>query len=595
MIRELIGSKPCVGILAHIDPRTYHVRDIPEGSVRASQLPVVMKRLGKVAALAESITLWDGSRIKIVKASIPVGGPREAAIVQKEFEEAGVIAVIHSMATWSMGWETQFFGHPEWLHLYEAMNGTAWPGAVLLNSLRASATAHLTPVWCSYPPDVEGLSVEDEGLHHVTIRNITQFLKCAAAIAMMRGKGYASMGHVSMGIAGSEGISDIYAHWFGMKFMHVDQLEIYMRITNGMYDKEEAERAKNWFFETFKGKIDLENKRSREEIKKLVDFLILQALVVRDIMRGNDCIKDEERSNGMNALLGGTAGQRYWTDWLPNFDLPEALLTSTFDWNGQRPPITLATEDDGLNGMGMLWAAMLTGFSSLFADLRTYWSPKIVKKLYQADISNVAPTGFLHLINSGPAALDWGTDPATEDPNERMRAAVDAVTWHPADLGYFPNDGLSTHFRTPGGLPVTMIRFNRVGLELTLTVIEGHTIQLPENVANAVRMATNPTWPDTFVVAENVNLKEVLEQNSITALKHALVRHVDTLDVMSEDIDPNHVGCAIGHKGREILLLAAMHRIPVDFHNIPDSWYPTLWQRLGGDRAACKILGPRYA
>ncbi len=574
MIRSLVGNPPTVGIYATIDPRTYPVPDIPEGSVKAQQMPVVMNRLDKVVKLAEEIRMYDGSKLKVVKGSIPVGGPRDAAIVQKEFEEAGVSIVINSMCTWSMGWETSFFGHPEWITAYEAMNGTSWPGAVLLNSKRASATAHLSPVFCIYPPDVEDMD-PSAPLHPESIRRITQFLKCAGSVAMMRGKTYASIGHVSMGIAGSEVISDILARWFGMKMAHVDQIELMMRIQKGMYDKDEAKKATEWFFKSFEGRIDPNNKRSADHIKKLVDYLVLMTLVIRDIMRGNDVIEDEERSQGLNALFGGTAGQRYWTDWLPNFDFPEAINSSTFDWNGIRAPIIQATENDFLNGMGMQWGTMITGFASLFADLRTYWSPKKIRDATGVDIESIAPTGFLHLINSGPAALDWATDPSMKPDEKRMESAIKGTEWHPASLGYFPGDGLSTQFITPGGLPITMIRFNRVGPDVTVSVIEGHTIELPANVAKYVRERTDPTWPDTFVIADCI----------------------DTFDVMNRGIDPNHVSAAIGHVGEEILTMAAMLRIPVDYHNIAEEriFRPTLWTRLGGDRLACSKLGPLYA
>lgn len=573
-LRTLVGNPPTVGIYVAIDPRTFSVPGIPEGSVKAQQMPVVMNRLGKVVKLAESIEMYDGTKLKVVKGSVPVGGPRDAAIVQKEFEQAGVSIVLNSMCTWSMGWETNFLGHPDWITAYEAMNGTAWPGAVLLNSKRASATAHRQPVFCIYPPDVEEMDPAAP-LHPESIRRITQFLKCAGSIAMMRGKSYASIGHVSMGIAGSELSSDILARWFGMKLIHVDQIEILMRIERKMYDQDEVNRAYDWFFKTFEGRIDPYKKMATHDHKVLVEKLVKMTLVIRDIMRGNDVIKDEERSQGANALFGGTAGQRYWTDWYPNFDFPEAINSGTFDWNGPRPPMVQATENDFLNGMSMQWGTMLTGFATLFADLRTYWSPKKIKEATGVDICSYVPTGFLHLINSGPAALDWATDPSLMPAEERIKQAIKEIEWHPASPGYFPGGGLSTHFVTPGGLPITMIRLNRIGQDLTLSVIEGHTVQLPENVAEYVRQRTDPTWPDTFVMADGI----------------------DTFDVMNKGIDPNHVSAAIGHIGEEVMAMAAMLRIPVDYHNIAENriFRPTLWTRLGGDRETCKVLGPLYA
>jgi L-fucose isomerase len=284
------------------------------------------------------------------------------------------------------------------------------------------------------------------------------------------------------------------------------------------------------------------------------------------------------------------------TDWHPNWDFTEVFLNSMFDWNGDRPPITLATENDGLNGMSMLWGTMMTGLSALFADLRTYWSPEILIEKAGVDISKVAPSGLLHLINSGPAALEWGTDPRLNDPEVRAEMAIKGVEWHPAEKGYFPHDGLSVHFRTPGEVPVTMIRFNRVGLQPTITVIEGHTVDPGNEAAQFIHERTNPTWPDTVVVAEDVDLGEIMiNGGGIGNLQRALKRYVSTQAVMEVGIDPNHVACAAGHIGREICLLAAMHRIPVDFTNVVEPWVPTLWQRLGGDREACKQLGPLYA
>jgi len=581
MMRELVGKPVTVGIVGLIDPRTYQAPGLEGGSVKAAQLPVVMRRLRQVAKVVMGIKLYDGSPLKVVVAGIPVGGPRDAAIVQQMFEEAGVDCVINSMATWSMGWETQPFGHPEWPVLYEAMNGTNWPGAVLLNSLRASATAHLRPVWCSYPPDVEGLPGSSGELHPVTVQRIQQFLKAAAAITIMRGKSYASIGHVSMGIAGSEPVSDVLSRWFGMKLAHVDQLEAYMRVTQGMYDKEEAQRAVEWFLKTFEGRIDPQGKRTPAATERLVEqWLVPMTLVVRDIMRGNDAIQDEERSQGLNAIVGGTAGQRYWTDWCPNWDFPEAILSSMFDWNGHRPPITLATENDWANGLGMLWGTLLTGYSSLFADLRTYWSPKALEAIgYAAEVHGTKRVGILDLRNSGPAALEWGTDVANLNIDARRAAAIEAVEWHPANLGYFPHDGLSTQFQTPGNRQVTLLRLNRIGPDLTLSVFEGQTVKLPAEIAKKIGEATDPTWPVTFVTVDR-------EEGSLSSY-----------EVMSRGIDPNHVVAAIGHIGTEVLTLAAMLRIPVDCHNIPEKriWRPTLWTRLGGDREACRALGPLYA
>lgn len=573
---RVIGGMPTIGLYATIDPRTYPDPAVGGKSAREQQEPIVRHRLELVKSLLESIVLSDGTHPRVVCSTILVGGPREAAAVCRDFEVAGVNIVVNSMATWSMGYETDAtIGHPEWIVALEAMNGTQWPGAVLLNARRAAANAHLRPVYSIYPPDVELNPVVDS-LHPETIGQLAEFVVCAAAVVKMRGTSYASMGHISMGIGGSENISDVFDRWFGMKLIHVDQLEILKRIEKGMFDPDERIRAATWFMNKFVGRIDPSAKRSPAVIERLIhDWLVPMTLVVRGLMRGDNSIKDSERAMGLNALVGGTTGQRYWTDYFPNFDFTEAWLSSTFDWNGSRPPITVATENDGLNGMGMLLANFLTGRAALFADLRTYWSAEAVRKELDGDLFEAeCPDGFLDLRNSGPAALDWSTDPRLGG-DQLVENVTNNTVWQPAALGYFPHDGLSTQFRTPGRIPVTLLRLNRIGLDLTLSIAEGHTVELPGKLADAISGWTNPTWPETFVTLGP-----------------------ETRSYMERGNDPNHVVAAVGHIGCSLVILASMLRIPVDCHTnfeAKDALRPTLWKRLGGDREACRRLGPRYA
>lgn len=596
MVPPLVHKPVTIGLVSCIDPRTYPVPDILEGSVKAQQRPVVLGRQAQLKVLLEQITLWDDSKLKIVVGSTVVGGPREAAVVQQEFEEAGVDIVIFNMATWSMGWGTQFFGHPEWITAHVAVNGTAWPGAVLLNSLRASATTHGQQVFSIYPPDVEE---KGSDVHPYTVRRLNQFVLAAAAVVIMRGSTYDSIGHISMEIQGCEVPSDVLHRRFGMKLQHHDQIEVLARIQKGMFDPAEADRATAWFFQQFAGRIDPREKRNPAAVRTLVrEWLVPMTLVVRGMMRGDPYIKDEERSQGCNALCAGTAGQRWWTDHYPNWDFTEAMLTSCYDWNGARPPITVATENDVLQGLGMAMGSIITGGrGSLFADLRTFWSVPKIQAVSGCNIADIAPTGLLHLINSGSFSTNWATDPRIADPAEYMQKAIAGTVWEPAELGYFPNDGLSSHGLTPADIPVTLLRLNRIGSDVTFTVVEGHTINLPEPAYKHVRGTTNPTWPDTFVVPEHVDLAQVIARNDIFALRDALTRAVSAYDYMNRGNDPNHVVGVPGHVGAILRMIACILRIPVDYHNIPDSdvLLPTLWTRAGGDREACKLLGPRYA
>ena len=82
---------------------------------------------------------------------------------------------------------------------------------------------------------------------------------------------------------------------------------------------------------------------------------------------------------GHNAILAGFQGQRAWTDHFPNGDFLETILNSSFDWTGIRAPYVVATENDSLNGVAMLFGYLLTGTSQIFSDVRTYWSPEATR------------------------------------------------------------------------------------------------------------------------------------------------------------------------------------------------------------------------
>ena len=212
-----------------------------------------------------------------------------------------------------------------------------------------------------------------------------------------------------------------------------------------------------------------------------------------------------EEAMGHNAIAGGFQGQRQWTDHFPNGDFMEAILNSSFDWNGMREPFVFATENDSLNGATMLFGHLLTNTAQVFADVRTYWSPDAVKRVTGYTLTGDAASGFIHLINSGAATLDatgqmkrdgkpvmkpfWEIDP------EEVEACLKATTWYPGMTGYFRGGGYSSSFLTQGGMPMTMARLNIVkGLGPVLQIAEGVTIDLPEDVARKARTSA-PTPP----------------------------------------------------------------------------------------------------
>jgi L-fucose/D-arabinose isomerase len=422
----------------------------------------------------------------------------------------------------------------------------------------------------------------------------------------MRGKNYLSLGSVSMGIIGSDVRRNLLHHYFGLGTVSVDMCAIRARMDKGFYDHEELEKAVQYLKKSFKfdfgqGARPLPADRLLEECAKMT-------MIVRDLMIGNPVLADEraakrqgftadvEQAQGHNAIASGTQGQRAWTDNYPNFDLTEALLCSSFDWNGFRQAYIVATENDCKNALGMVAAHLLTGLPQLFADIRTNWTQESVKKATGTDVSKLAPGGFIDKRNSGAGALDFAADiyavaglPKTADIREvaekirknktvqsnLIKACSENTTFMAAILEYFRGDGLSSHFRTPGAIPMTAYRYNAMGDEITCSVVEGETLTLPEKVAAHVSDKTNSTWPETYWAP----------------------REMTSFDYMRR-IGPNHDANSFGLIGADLITLNAMLRIPVDFHNIAerDIFRPTLWDRFGGDDfRTCGKLGPLYA
>ena len=138
-------------------------------------------------------------------------------------------------------------------------------------------------------------------------------------------------------------------------------------------------------------------------------------------------LKVVKKRLGHNAIAAGFQGQRQWTDFYPNCDFPEALLNTSFDWNGVREPYILATENDVLNGISMLFGKLLTNTPQIFSDVRTYWSPEAVKKATGYELEGVAKEsdGFIHLINSGASCLDACGQAKDENGNNVMKAWYD--------------------------------------------------------------------------------------------------------------------------------------------------------------------------
>ncbi len=430
-----------------------------------------------------------------------------------------------------------------------------------------------------------------------------QFARAGLAVANMRGKSYLAMGGVSMGIGGSIVDQDFFQDYLGMRVETIDMTEFIRRIEEGIYDHDEFERALAWVKENCPEGEDYnspDHKRTREQLDQDWEISVKMALIARDLMVGNPKLAEMgygEEALGRNAIAAGFQGQRQWTDFMPNGDFMEAILNTSFDWNGIRQPYIVATENDALNGVSMLFNHLLTNTAQIFADVRTYWSPEAVKRVTGYQVSGTAAGGFLHLINSGPATLD-GTGqqsidgepamkPFWEITPEEAQACLDATTWHAGMTEYFRGGGWSTRFKTRGDMPVTMCRINLIkGLGPALQIAEGWTIELPDEVHDVLDQRTNPTWPTTWFVPRTTGSGPFR----------------DVYTVMN-NWGANHGAISYGHIGADLMSLAAMLRIPVYMHNVSEDqiFRPSAWtafganEPMGADFRACANYGPLYA
>jgi len=587
------SSYPKIGIRPTIDGRL--------GGVRESLEERTMQQAKAVAALFEAELRYpDGTPVQCVIADTCIGGVAEAAACADKFRLSNVGVSLTVTPCWCYGSETMDMD-PHTPKAIWGFNGTERPGAVYLAAALAGHTQKGLPAFGIYGKDVQAAT--DTKIPDDVRDKLLGFARCGLTVALIRGKSYLSMGGTSMGIAGSVVDPAFWEKWLGMRVEAIDMSEIAGRMMKGQYDKEEFETALAWVKKHCKEGKDYNSPtttRSREDLDKEWEDSIKMTLIARDLMVGNPKLKKRklgEQAHGHNAIAAGFQGQRQWTDHFPNGDFMEAILNSSFDWNGKRPPYIVATENDALNGAGMLFGWLLTNSAQIFADLRTYWSTEAIEKASGCKLEHPqVADGILHLINSGPAALD-GTGQQTrkgvptmkpfwEISDAEMNRCLKATTWHPSITEYFPGGGWSTRYKTSGGMPATMIRLNLVdGLGPALQIAEGHTIDLPDNVHDALDQRTNPTWPTTWFAPH-------LTGNGAFR---------STYEVMN-NWGANHCVMTCGHVGHLYITLAAMLRIPVYMHNVSEErvFRPSSWRSFGtadleaADFRACSNYGPLY-
>ncbi len=588
-----VTSSPKIGIRPTIDGRL--------GGVRESLEDQTMGLAQSVAKfLSENVFLPDGSPVECVIHDTCIGGVAEAAAAEEKFAREGVEVSLTVTPCWCYGSETMDM-HPHRPKAVWGFNGTERPGAVYLAAVLAGHTQKGLPAFGIYGRDVQDGG--DSTIPDDVADKLLAFARAGLSVAQLRGKSYLSIGGTSMGIAGSVVDSSFFEKYLGMRVEAIDMTEVARRMTRGIYDPDEYALAMNWVKEKCPEGFDAnakESQRSREQLDSEWENSIRMALITRDLMEGNPRLTEMghgEEGLGHNAIAAGFQGQRQWTDTYPNGDFMEAILNTSFDWNGRRAPYIVATENDALNAVTMLFGHLLTNTAQIFADLRTYWSPDAVKRVTGHSLSGDAAGGLLHLINSGPATLD-GTGQQTVDgkpamkpwwqvTDEEQQACLQATTWHPSITEYFPGGGWSTRYKTRGGMPATIARINLIdGLGPALQLAEGVTVELPDDAHEKLDQRTNPTWPTTWFAARETG--------------EGAFR--DTYTVMN-NWGANHCVMSCGHIGADLITLASMLRIPVYMHNVPDEqiFRPSSWSafgmadREGGDFRACKTYGPLYS
>jgi L-fucose isomerase len=587
--QTVIGDFPKVGIRPVIDARERGVRESLENQTMG---------MAKAAAdfICKSLKYPNGKPVECVIADTTIGRVAEAASCAEKFRKSGVGLSLTVTPCWCYGSETIDMD-TEIPKAIWGFNGTERPGAVYLAAALAGHTMKGLPAFGIYGHDVQ--DVGDKSIPNDVREKILLFVRAGVSASYMKGKSYLSMGSVSMGIAGSIVRDDFFQEYLGMRNEYVDMSEFTRRLEEEIYDKEEFKKALSWTKKYCKEGKDLNEKpSSRAKKDSEWEIVVKMAIMARDLMVGNPKLKKlgfGEESLGHNALLSGFQGQRQWNDHMPNGDFLEAILCSSFDWNGIRPPYLIATENDAMNGVPMLFGYLLTNTAQMFSDIRTYWSPAAIKRVTKSKPEGLAANGIIHLINSGASALDFSgkqtkkgeacIKPFWEITGKDTADCLRATLWSPANTGYFRGGGFSSQFTTRDVMPVTISRVNLVkGTGPVLQIAEGWTVDLPEKMNKILTDRTDPGWPTTWFTPRLTGKGPFTDVYSVMANWGA-----------------NHSASSYGHIGADLISLASILRIPVCMHNVPEDqiFRPSAWNAFGMDKEgadyrACKNYGPLY-
>jgi len=593
---RFIGDYPVIGIRPVIDGRRGPLK------VRESLEEQTMNMAKAAQKLfTENLKYSNGEPVKVIISSTTIGRVAEAAQCADEFKKAGVDITLSVTPCWCYGSETMDMDKNTIKGVW-GFNGTERPGAVYLASVLAAHAQKGLPAFGIYGKDVQEATATD--IPEDVQEKLLRFGRAAVAVATMRGKSYLQIGSICMGIAGSSIDPDFLEEYLGLRVESVDEVEIIRRMEENIYDEAEYQKAYKWVKENCKEAFDKNPefvRKSDEQKEKDWQFTVKMMCIIKDLMNGNKNLPEgrEEEMVGHNAIAAGFQGQRQWTDFYPNADFAEAMLNTSFDWNGAREPYILATENDVLNGISMLFMKLLTNRPQMFADVRTYWSPEATKAATGYELEGKAKEGkgFIHLINSGACCLDACGEVKDENGNgiikewynvtdEDIKKVTEATTWAPADNGYFRGGGYSSRFLTRAEMPATMIRLNLVkGLGPTVQICEGYTVALPDEVSDKIWKRTDYTWPCTWFTP-------ILTGKGPFTSAYEVMNHWGA----------NHGAISYGHIGADIITLCSMLRIPVSMHNVDDEkiFRPAAWNAFGtaelegADFRACEAYGPLY-
>ncbi|QXP80807.1 L-fucose isomerase [Winogradskyella sp. HaHa_3_26] len=587
-----MGRLPKIGIRPVIDGRELGVRE---------SLEVQTMDMAKAAAklIEETLRFPSGEKVECVIADTTIGGVADAAACADKFKREGVEVSLTVTPCWCYGTEVMDTD-PLLPKAVWGFNGTERPGAVYLAAALAGYSQKGLPAFGIYGKEVQDGG--DQTIPQDVSEKIIRFAKGALAVAQMKGKSYLSIGYSSMGIAGSMVDVNFLQDYLGVRAEFVESVELLRRIDEGIFDQEEYAKALAWTKENCKEGEDRNNpeaQKTREQKDAEWEKVVKMTLICKDLMNGNPKLKEMgfgEESKGRNAIMGGFQGQRQWTDYQPNADFTESILNSSFDWNGIRQAYTFATENDCLNAISMLFGHLLTNKAQLFSDVRTYWSPESVERVTGKKLTGLAENGIIHLINSGSTTLDATAQQQDAEGNATMKAfwditkddvqrCLDNTKWPPATVEYFRGGGFSSNFLTKAEMPLTMCRINLIkGIGPVLQIVEGWSVELPEDVHNVLNDRTDPTWPTTWFVPRTTGTGFFKDVYTVMAKWGA-----------------NHGAISHGHIGADLISLASMLRIPVNMHNVSedDVFRPSAWSAFGenlegADYRACDNYGPLY-